>query len=1454
MSGYPAFDNDAVDFDSGNWEPERAPAPEPSRHRDEPRRAGGAHRSAQLSDSLEAAVVKLARFGAERAGSVHGNRADSPSSGRRAQRDSERNYAHEVDFEAARASRPIDRFDDTLTMREPRQRAQQVSGADFGALSETLAAMDRRHRDSQSRTETALANISQWIDVNEERRELDRKALEAVARKLDGVQTAVAGVHGDAANQTRAAVTHLARRLETMEDRLSAPPGSTPADAGVRVALARLETRMDAMIVPPQPDLVQALNAFDRKIEALNQKIDQAPQASGSPARPAASARASGRAAMIELARRQRELDVATADAPAKSAEASSLDQRLEAIAARLDAITTSKPPVLDTAPLASEMQRLSARIDDLAGQPRTDPATAAAAAELAHLSKHLDQMMATPAAVADGGKQSSDIAKMAASLETLAASNARRDGHAAELGASLRAMPAQQAQLTAQLRGDIKDLGRALDALPNRETIAGLEEALRNIAERIAATRGAGATDDLLRPMEQMTRDLQGAVRDMDPRGALEGLRVEIRALNARVQEIGAQKADPQSLSLISAQVADLRSVVDSAAATSFPAERLEQQIAALGERLDKIAAQTAAPAFGRAPKPDISGLAADIRGMVDRAMPTQLLGSLDQRLKELDARIAQNAASAPHDIPSAALAERMAEMQASLERSIAEKPAALFDNTPINALADRIDRMQAALDSPREATFDLAPFEGLLREISQKIDNPREAQPQGHDLGAIEGLLRDLSQRVNAPVPGAQTSLDLAPHLAEIADQLARSDQGMHQLGEVTQSQFARLSDRIDQVQNAVSRQLQADASPAHAGSDAALSSIVATMETLSQRIDAVRAASLTPQTFETMLESLVTRMDAARGPAASAPELQALEQQIDKIAVEVQKSTATGATLAHLEQTVSDLLAQIEGGHFASHAEAEATAKAAAQEALRQALMHRPQAGDPESVQEITELRMLQQTADQRTASTLHVLHDTLEKIVDRLTSLETRATSATSAAPLPQVPSEPFELPESITASPAVVATPPLKRPAAASDIFADDADFLIEPGTSGSARRSGPDSAEAKGNDPTSTEAARGQEPKLPASTKQDFIAAARRSAKAAALDSVSEAARPARAASRGPAPSGQSSRASIMAYMQSRRKPLLLAASALLVLFGALRILPHLVGHRVTSSAAITAPITAAPAKPVVPAPKPAAPMGSSDARPAAPPAAPRKSASLGVDLTPTGSIASSAALPAMAMPQHFPKQVSDAALVRLANSGNAAAEYTLGMHIMGGKDATYKLSDAAELIQKAAAKGLVPAQFQLAAIYEKGIGVTKNPLKARQLYRKAADAGNIRAMYNLGVMLAGGVDGKPDYATAALWFRRAAERGVHDSQFNLAILYARGLGVPRDMVKAWAWFDIAAKTGDQGAARNRDDLARHMSSSDLDKAKAQATAFALKPSFPKINVVNNPAKTTTGT
>ena len=133
--------------------------------------------------------------------------------------------------------------------------------------------------------------------------------------------------------------------------------------------------------------------------------------------------------------------------------------------------------------------------------------------------------------------------------------------------------------------------------------------------------------------------------------------------------------------------------------------------------------------------------------------------------------------------------------------------------------------------------------------------------------------------------------------------------------------------------------------------------------------------------------------------------------------------------------------------------------------------------------------------------------------------------------------------------------------------------------------------------------------------------------------------------------------------------------------------------------------------------------------------------------------------------------------------------------------------------------------------------MYEKGIGVTRDPAAARRWYVKAAEAGNARAAHNLAVMSAEPGEGAPNYPEAAKWFQMAAERGVHDSQYNLAILYARGLGVEKDLGQSWLWFSLAAQKGDADAATKRDEIAREMDPASLASATEALMKFkAAKP------------------
>ena len=178
------------------------------------------------------------------------------------------------------------------------------------------------------------------------------------------------------------------------------------------------------------------------------------------------------------------------------------------------------------------------------------------------------------------------------------------------------------------------------------------------------------------------------------------------------------------------------------------------------------------------------------------------------------------------------------------------------------------------------------------------------------------------------------------------------------------------------------------------------------------------------------------------------------------------------------------------------------------------------------------------------------------------------------------------------------------------------------------------------------------------------------------------------------------------------------------------------------------------------------------------------------------------------------------------------AVTGDHSAEFEIAARYAEGRGVTRNMDDAVRWLERGANAGFVPALFRLAGIHEKGEGVKKDINTARKLYLAAAEKGHAKAMHNLAVLYAEGVDGKPDYRIAAQWFRRAAAHGVADSQFNLAVLYARGIGIEQNLAESYKWFMLAANMGDQDAATKRDEVATRLDQQTIMAAKLAVQTF----------------------
>ena len=441
----------------------------------------------------------------------------------------------------------------------------------------------------------------------------------------------------------------------------------------------------------------------------------------------------------------------------------------------------------------------------------------------------------------------------------------------------------------------------------------------------------------------------------------------------------------------------------------------------------------------------------------------------------------------------------------------------------------------------------------------------------------------------------------------------------------------------------------------------------------------------------------------------------------------------------------------------GRDAAREIATSVGREAAREAVRDAaaeagsLLRGPSDPAVEQVsRELADFRQVREDADKRLHAILGTLNSSLERVVDRLGTLEEESASGRPASPRPErhapVPDEP-----------KVAATPPVEHvltAPAVSSLLSDslsapiDLDMPIEPGV-GRPRRA----AEA-----TDETAATG------APDPASFIAAARRAAQSATMEHALRA--EAAATQRGLRASDKAV-TGLKGESGKSRRPLLLALASLVLLLGAAQVVrislksgepadvaptqaaiaPSPTGTAVVqadtaSDVAAPAPVDApkaadvATAVPASPAPAvaalPAKPEGLTPNRP-----------------LPTMAMGPAAAVAAAQVSENAARAAAGggigAGLRELAQDGHADAQYEVGLRLADGRGVTRDMTAAASWFEKSAKQGLAPAAYRLGSLYEKGLGVTRDPAQSIAWYRKAADAGNVRAMHNLAVMLAEG-------------------------------------------------------------------------------------------------------------
>jgi localization factor PodJL len=987
--------------------------------------------------------------------------------------------------------------------------------------------------------------------------------------------------------------------------------------------------------------------------------------------------------------------------------------------------------------------------------------------------------------------------------------------------------------------------------------------------------------------------------------------------------------KAAVASASQSAASAAARRSEAEAEPAAGRGGERLSETVAKLNARLEQLTTSldsrppgAAAPEPQRAPPP-----APDEPGI------DQVIAEIAARQRALEQAPLAPAAASPAPVSAFAASEPThARHEAAtgvdlsgLEKQLGQIAAQIETLRRPCGVEDVVKSLRADLADVARAVGDAQPrraLEGLQADMRVLAERIEHGYGRGANPSALEGIeqrLVEVQDRLNAMTP-AEAFAGFDQRISELAHKVDAIGQNAGTDPELVRYLEAAIHELRDLSQGVAS----AEGVAALAGDVQALGERIdhiaaatgaAGIDTLAQRVNELTHAldsrveqiGPLPTNLQSLVQSLTDKLNHTDGSASrDQAALAQLEQRIVGLAAKLDRGDASSfdrAALTQLEERIMGLADRIETAGLHStdlsaleHGireltmqvhEAREEAVTNAERVARAVVADIPRGGDDQVRRDLETLQAHQVQSDQRTQDTLEAVHDTLERLVERMAGVETglRATPARTAelargaepmrasepprefamplrAPEPAAPVAMPSPPAPPPAPPARAATPfvhvqRVERPPIAPDL---PADTPLEPGI-GAARGRSPAERIA------ASEAALG--PALgplkregEVAGKANFIAAARRAAQAAANEGggMIEPPRPEEARPE------ETPTSLIGRFLANRRRALVLGVSALLLAYGAVQVMGMLSAERqgdaprAPGQSLATEPRKLAAPPPAAPQTEPAAAPDAANRQSAAQPLiaptptasliAPAPVAQVPAEVTKplpeiTGSVGAplniapaaakpeaAPAAPAALSADKLPAAIAGPALRVALAAGNPAAEYEIGVRYSEGRGVAVDLELAVQWFERAASHGLAPAQYRVGSLYEKGLGVKKDLNKARTLYLLAADKGNAKAIHNLAVLYAEGIDGKPDYAAAAQWFRRAATRGVADSQYNLGILYARGIGVDPNLAESYKWFALAAAQGDQDAGKKRDDVAGRLDQQALVAARLAVQTF----------------------
>jgi localization factor PodJL len=933
----------------------------------------------------------------------------------------------------------------------------------------------------------------------------------------------------------------------------------------------------------------------------------------------------------------------------------------------------------------------------------------------------------------------------------------------------------------------------------------------LRQDFDRIAATQRSSLPHEMHNEFERLSNAIERLVERSDDKGT-KLMRLELEQVKSALSDMAREDtvrslenrlrgSDPL-LERLGARLDEISAAINSLP-ESLSLRSLEDGVRMLAVALDRFVEQR------------------------DKNGP-DLYALVEERLDEISRAITASAALAHSPAFDAAQLQRVEARIASLASQLEELVQNRSDGViaeRLGALYERVDEIARRINVPEQAMDRVT---SLIAQISEKLDSSPPQRQADRLFRGLEDRFSHLSELIARRAQetiqqGHVLFQDLERRLEEMAERL---EQGANTI-DTENGLIAALDDRFAELAAHLSNARH------NPGGDGRLHSLEARLDDISGRLQtSAAAASVDPEVIRNLQKQVASLAAHLERPGREPPALEDLRPRLEKIERSIEQYRAA----------VLD------------------AARRAAEEVAERLTAARPQ--DDRLRAELEKLQTLTRKSDERNIKTFDAIHDTLLKIVNRLSSLEAGAEKHGAADETSSPDAAIRLLHERVAPSPTAAA---VKRapgePAAASELSDDEVEeeaqeprrLLAGLSRAFSDKRGELDTPREDpilADDDLDIDLERLNEPLEPGSgkpdinaimrrvreqhdargrsvdevTKADFIAAARRAAQAAAAEAELDG--------KG---KGRRKRGASAKILGRHKKQVLLTMGAGVLLAGGvyfgggvIRATQNLAIFQTEDSLPKVVESTSLDVDPikVQTAPAPSAPAAAQPAEVAKSDRAAEKIPEITSQFSSASTSESNDARQETSRLNAHQEADEPDSVARLISEQPALPHEHIpslsspeGVQLPTSLTTSEPLQTApdpvwnaqlpeipAEIepaaLRDAAASGKPEALYEIASRYAEGRGVAVNMGEAAKWYEHAAERGLAPAQYRIGNLYEKGMGVERDLSKAKMWYRLAADQGNANAMHNLGVLFAIGVDGAADNSSAAQWFQEAADLG----------------------------------------------------